>query len=79
MADHDASVASIDEGLRTTRRKLAKRLKETLQLFSLPDPQLGDVSTLETRIEEEMIKIREAHVMTSETITRLWKAQSITP
>ena len=74
LADHDLSVASIDEGLRTTRRKLAKRLKETLHLFSLPDPQLGDVSTLESRIEEEMVKIREAHVMISETITRLWKA-----
>ena len=49
VADHDASVASID------------------------------VSTLETRIEEEMVKIREAHVMTSETITRLWKARSLTP
>lgn len=79
VADHDVSVAFIDEGLRTTRRKLAKRLKETLDLFALPDPQLGDVSTLETRIEEEMVNIREAHVMTSETITRLWKAHSMTP
>ncbi|KAH0286290.1 hypothetical protein M436DRAFT_68018 [Aureobasidium namibiae CBS 147.97] len=79
VADHDASVASIDEGLRTTRRKLVERLKETLHRFPLPDPRLGDMSTLETRIEEEMVKIRESHVMTSETITRLWKAQSMTP
>jgi len=79
LADHNASVASIDKGLRTTRRNLAKRLKETLHRFSLPDPLLGDVSTLESRIEEELIRIREAHVMTSETITRLWKERSFTP
>ena len=75
VADHDKSVAAMNEEIQVLRRALEEKLKEIERLYTAPNNYRGGVEQLEAWIERDISLLRKTHLRTIDEVTKSWKAQ----